>query len=182
MSMSEWFRDYVYIALGGNRVKGYRVVVNLLITFIVTGLWHGASYNFLVWGLFHGFFIMIERWSIRGYSVPHMLQHSYVLMVVVVSWVIFRAPDMEYAWEFLKKLWSIDVLNFSDTYRTVFIDSKFYLMFAISIVMSTPILRDLVREISILKTLYLPLLLACFFLSLMYLSAGTYDPFIYFRF
>lgn len=106
MTLSRWFRDYVYIPLGGNRKGPFRTYVNLLGVFVLTGFWHGASWNFLIWGLIHGLFITLERfrlgdWLKRTWAP---LAHGYLLLVVVVAWVFFRAHDLPTALAFLKTM------------------------------------------------------------------------------
>ena len=106
ISLSTWFRDYVYIPLGGSRRSPSRVYLNLLIVFLVTGLWHGASWNFIVWGLFHGLFIVLERVGmdkvLEKLWVP--LQHLYCLLVVMLGWVFFRADDLSHGWAYVQRL------------------------------------------------------------------------------
>src|SRR5690554_7029994 len=97
ISLSSWFRDYLYIPLGGNQKGKYRTYVNLLIVFFLTGLWHGASWNFVIWGLFHGFFIIIERLNII--KVPtrfYVIGNIYTLLIVMIGWVLFRSENLEY--------------------------------------------------------------------------------------
>jgi alginate O-acetyltransferase complex protein AlgI len=103
MSLSRWFRDYLYIPLGGNRRGARRTYANLLIVFVLCGLWHGASWNFLVWGLFHGLFLMIERtgWGEWIGRAPRPIAHLYCLLAVTIAWVFFRADSLPHAWGFL---------------------------------------------------------------------------------
>src|SRR5690349_22707305 len=100
MSLSRWFRDYVYVPLGGNRVSSARTYVNLVAVFFLCGLWHGASWTFVVWGLYHGAFLVIERIAHPPHQPhsPHqpqtsMVRHAYVLLVVMVAWVFFMADS-----------------------------------------------------------------------------------------
>jgi alginate O-acetyltransferase complex protein AlgI len=106
MTLSRWFRDYVYIPLGGNRLGMARTYVNLLAVFVLTGFWHGASWNFLIWGLIHGLFLAIERlrlgrWLQKAWAP---LAHLYVMCVVLLSWVFFRAEDLPSALAFLQAM------------------------------------------------------------------------------
>ena len=93
MSLSAWFRDYVYIPLGGNRTSTGRMYFNLVLVFLLCGLWHGASWTFVVWGLYHGVFLMLERAGLAACvgMLPEPLRHAYAVLVVMVGWVFFRA-------------------------------------------------------------------------------------------
>jgi alginate O-acetyltransferase complex protein AlgI len=104
ISLSSWFKDYLYIPLGGNRLGRHRTYVNLFIVFFVTGLWHGASWTFVVWGLVHGSFLVIEKLTDQRFPdrLPVFLQHIYTLFVVMMAWVLFRADTFGYAADFSK--------------------------------------------------------------------------------
>ena len=106
VSLSSWFRDYLYVPLGGNRVSAARTYGNLLIVFFLCGLWHGASWNFVIWGLFHGTFLVLERAGLatRLRRVPAPLRHAYLLLVVMVGWVFFRADTLPQAIAFLSAM------------------------------------------------------------------------------
>jgi alginate O-acetyltransferase complex protein AlgI len=107
MSLSNWFRDYVYLPLGGNRVSPARTYLNLVTVFFLCGLWHGASWTFVVWGLFHGAFLVVERrfpFAARGSASVVVLRHIYTLLVVIVGWVFFRADTLPAAVAFLRAM------------------------------------------------------------------------------
>jgi alginate O-acetyltransferase complex protein AlgI len=106
VSLSTWFRDYLYIPLGGNRKGPARTFFNLGTVFFLCGLWHGASWSFVVWGLFHGFFLIVERRGLRDrlLRLPRPLQHAYALLVVLLGWVLFRAADLGTALEYWRGL------------------------------------------------------------------------------
>ena len=99
MSLSGWFKEYLYIPLGGNRRGKFRTVVNKMIVFVCTGIWHGASFNFLFWGIYHGFFLMLEEYipfiGKKGGKLKSFFQHVYALLVVCVGFVFFRADTMK---------------------------------------------------------------------------------------
>ncbi|WP_304218196.1 MBOAT family protein [Phenylobacterium aquaticum] len=103
MSLSGWFRDYVYIPLGGNRGGRWRTVRNLMIVFLLTGFWHGAAWTFVLWGLYHGAFLMLERFGLGGLlaRAPRPVGHLYALLVVLGGWVLFRAADLPHALAYL---------------------------------------------------------------------------------
>ena len=109
ISLSTWFKEYLYIPLGGNRKRKLFTYINLLIVFFATGLWHGASYNFILWGLFHGFFLVIERIFLGKLLEKNKLKfinHIYVIFVFVIGWVLFRADDLKHAFELYKLMFS----------------------------------------------------------------------------
>lgn len=196
ISLSTWFRDYVYIALGGNRVSTFRVYLNLLIVFLLTGIWHGASWNFVVWGLFHGFFLASEH---MGFSkvlsrIWKPVQHLYLLLVIITSWVFFRAENLTQAMDYLAAM--ADVTNWSTSalqYAQVMSNGTLY-VFALGVLLSLPTytwLRERMYKLSgdsMIKTasfVYVPRLLllsTLMLLSIMKVASSTYNPFIYFRF
>ena len=105
ISLSSWFKNYIYIPLGGNRKGKVRTYINLLIVFFITGLWHGASWNFIVWGLFNGFFMVLERLFLKKLLDKNkfkLLNRIYTLFVVLISWVLFRTTSLDGAFEFIK--------------------------------------------------------------------------------
>ena len=197
ISLSSWFRDYVYIPLGGNRGSQLRTYVNLFIVFLVTGLWHGASWNFIVWGLYYGLFLAIERaglgkWLHRAWSP---LAHVYTLLAVLIGWVIFRASDLTTAGLYLKKM-----AGFSNAAQLAlplssFLQAEFVVTLAAGLIFSTPFFHWFQQVWTspnsrlsapawpyLLNTLYVVGLFGLFATSVMYLAANTYNPFIYFRF
>src|SRR5690606_4990175 len=106
ISLSSWFRDYLYIPLGGNRKGPYRTYFNLFLVFLVTGLWHGASWSFVFWGLFHGLFIILERLGLGRLlkKLPSPISHTYTLIVVIFGWVFFRADTLKDAMTYIKRM------------------------------------------------------------------------------
>jgi alginate O-acetyltransferase complex protein AlgI len=111
ISLSNWFKNYIYIPLGGNKEGNVKTYFNLFVVFLVTGFWHGASWHFVIWGLFHGFFLIIERLFLakKLKTVPSWIQHMYTLMIVLVGWVFFRAKDMLDAIQILKTLFTLKI-------------------------------------------------------------------------
>jgi len=188
ISLSSWFKDYLYIPLGGNRHGRARTYLNLIIVFFITGLWHGASWNFVVWGLFHGAFLIIER--IVRVPLPSwlgFLRHIYVLLVVLVGWVFFRAEDLGFAWSYLQVMFqwqpegNLEPLLFVNRYTLT--------MLGLGVLFSMPIGRLLERRIvfpSLRPNWYVVLQYAmCLILlgvTMLELAQATYNPFIYFRF
>jgi alginate O-acetyltransferase complex protein AlgI len=180
ISLSKWFRDYLYIPLGGSRGATSRTYFNLLLVFLLCGLWHGASWNFAIWGLYHGFFLILERIdSNRILGKLGAFRHVYVLLVVMVGWLLFRAESFEQFFVFLKAMFAGGAENkldkiFRHNYELV-------TMIIVAIYAALPHfrLRNSLVQSHYGRDLYL---LAVFMLSLVYLSGNTYSPFIYFRF
>ena len=139
ISLSTWFKDYVYIPLGGNRVSNIKIYRNLMIVFFITGFWHGASWNFIVWGLFHGFFIILERNKTiaRFLGANSALSHLYTLLIVIIGWVFFRSSDLYYALNYLKAL--IGLSNGTNYMAYLIFDNYNKLLMLIGIVCSIPI-------------------------------------------
>ncbi|WMX15396.1 MBOAT family O-acyltransferase [Aureispira sp. CCB-E] len=188
ISLSSWFRDYLYIPLGGSRVGKKRLYLNLFIVFFVTGLWHGASWNFIVWGLFHGLFIVIERIGLEEKLSKcwKPLQHLYTLLVVLVGWVFFRAETLSNAISYIQRMFipSSGLISVDSYIDFMYINSHTGLYFILAVICSTPIYRFFDEKLqtyqgTIIRTIAL---FALFVLSVIHLGAGSYNPFIYFRF
>jgi alginate O-acetyltransferase complex protein AlgI len=194
ISLSLWFRDYVYIPLGGNRRGAARTYLNLATVFLLCGLWHGASGSFVVWGLYFGVFLILERaLSGRMPRLPAPLRHAYALAVVLVGWVIFRSPDLTYAGDFLL---AMVTPGLREGYVRVLysLEPGMLAIFGAAIVFSTPLAARLAAAaMRRQETSGQPLSLArewalagavvsTFVVSLSFVVSSTYNPFIYFRF
>lgn len=188
ITLSTWFRDYVYISLGGNRKGNVVTYINLFIVFFVTGLWHGASWNFVIWGLFHGLFIVVERMGFDKIlqSIWKPIQHFYAIIIVVTGWVFFRANDLSDATIYLKKMFIYDAGNAAlNSYLSFFhLNWHTFLFFIIAVVFSMPTYYLFFKQSSnkLKSWIHTLSLLILFLLSIIYLVAGVYNPFIYFRF
>ncbi|MEO9893564.1 MBOAT family O-acyltransferase [Aurantibacter sp.] len=188
ISLSSWFRDYLYIPLGGNKKGKYRTYVNLFIVFLLTGLWHGASWNFIIWGLFHGFFLILER--IEPFTLSskfNILKRIYLLLVVIIGWVIFRAEDLGYAVDYISRMFAFKDSVY--TYPYLFLNTYVLTIISLGILFATPLRALLVEKLKIIlpnkfgalaieRGVYIML----FLFALMELAQTTYNPFIYFRF
>ena len=192
ISLSAWFRDYVYVPLGGNRVGPHRVYLNLLTVFFLCGLWHGASWTFVIWGLLHGLFLVLERLGLaaRLDAAPRAIRHAYVLAVTMGGWVFFRADTLTGAMAMLRAMAGLGAGEPTVYAASWYITPELLLAGIVGIVASTPIVRLVapgpaeagpygVRWPQAAATLGLLLLLV---LSVMLIAARTYNPFIYFRF
>jgi len=188
ISLSSWFKDYVYIPLGGNR-KG-NVYANLFIVFVLTGFWHGASFNFLVWGLWHGLFLIAER-LFNGREVNNKnfvpLRYVITMFAVVVGWVFFRSPELHYALSYLGIMFGI--IQPENTGFTIwyYLSPKVIFMLCLSVFASTPILKQVgiflkIQDNISVKNITSVLLLVLFFMCIVIVTFTSYNPFIYFRF
>jgi alginate O-acetyltransferase complex protein AlgI len=194
ISLSSWFRDYLYIPLGGNRGSPLRTYLNLVTVFFLCGLWHGAAWNFIVWGLFHGCFLVIERAGLGRWLArrPRPLQHVYTLLVVLVGWVFFRAPSLSHASAYLGAMAGLQSGAPAVQHVDLYLNSLTTLALLAGALGSTPWLRALVgwlqrperspRQRLAFELAAVAGMVLLLGLSAMELTAGTYNPFIYFRF
>lgn len=189
ISLSSWFRDYLYIPLGGNRQGNLKTYRNLLIVFAVTGFWHGASWNFIFWGLYHGAFLMLERagFDKRLAKAPTWLTHFYTLLVVLVGWVFFRAADLPAALVYLQKMAGFGPISTIVAYSlSYFMTPEIGMTLVLAIVFSGPVYHRFQAfeglKNRFVTVVYSLVLFGLFVMSVMYLAADTYNPFIYFRF
>jgi len=188
ISLSSWFKDYLYIPLGGNRKGKHRTYVNLLIVFFLTGLWHGASWNFVIWGLFHGTFIVIERLGlIKFLEKTNLLSRVYTLLVVILGWVFFRVESLEDAISFIGKMFSFS--SGTNNYPYLFINNYIIIVALVGIAFSMPLRKyiaqhteSVINNKRMLNMLKYSFLIFIFILSIMELAQTTYNPFIYYRF
>ncbi len=185
ISLSSWFRDYLYIPLGGNRKGAARTYLNLLVVFFATGLWHGASWNFVLWGLFHGAFLILERAGLSNLlrRLPRAVGHVYTLFAVVVGWVLFRTKDLPAAGTYLKAMF---VPTFAHASRALLVlDGEAFLLLAAGILFSLP-LRKAVQEAAARRgptlALYRAGVFALFLVAVLYMTGSKFNPFIYFVF
>ncbi len=186
ISLSTWFKEYLYIPLGGNR-RG-NVYFNLFIVFLVTGLWHGASWNFVVWGLWHGFFIIIERF-IRDKSwyknIPLTIKVFITLFIVLIGWVLFKAENLSTAMKYLSTMFGLVRFNNITFEFSYFMQAKTIFLIAGGMIFSTPVCKKFVlryREKSWFNGIKNTLVILLFIVALIFMINSTYSPFIYFQF
>lgn len=190
ISLSTWFMEYLYIPLGGNRKGKIRTYINLLIVFLITGLWHGSSWNFIVWGVFHGMFLVIERigfGKLLQQNKYKLLNNLYTILVVMVGWVFFRAPNLKSALKYIYRMFV--PTNIDGLYSVSFFVNREVLLILILAIVLCGVLQVMIpkiqqivyekKEINIVSILLLSIL---FFTCIISISSGTYNPFIYFRF
>ncbi len=173
MTLSGFFRDYLYIPLGGNKSHCY---LNIMIVFILTGFWHGAAWNFIVWGFYNGILIVFERLGLLN-KLPKALCHLYFIIAVMTGWVIFRCEDLSFAISFLKTMYSF---NFAQSNVIYYFDYELIFTLIIALLFSVPIFSIIKKYIPVfVQNIWYAALLI---ISASYAAVNTYQPFIYFRF
>lgn len=192
ISLSTWFKQYVYIPLGGNRGSKLKTLRNLGVVFLLTGIWHGAEWTFVIWGIWHGFFIILEKiLNIKEFdSISHswyvnVLRHIYCIFAFVVGWVIFRADNMKYAWDYIMNMFGLLHLHPEKFHYTLlyYVDKIEIITFIVAVLCCIPIFKNIVFiENKFVKVVVNFGLLILFFLSTITIASSTYNPFIYFRF
>lgn len=190
ISLSTWFRDYIYIPLGGNRVSKIKFLRNILIVWLLTGFWHGASWNFIIWGLSFGILLIIEKLWLNKIldKLPTFLKRIYVLFIVMISFIIFNANTMNEAWHNIIGLFGFNKETFINTY-TIYYLKSYLLVIIIAIIASTPLPKNIIEKlnknkylnkiINIIEPIYIITLLL---ITTSYLIDNSYNPFLYFRF
>ena len=212
MSLGSWFRDYVYITLGGNRVSKGRYLFNIFVVWALTGLWHGGAWNFVIWGLFYAVLLMIEKmWMLKHLKkencVARFFSHAYVLLAVMVGFVIFNAKDMAEAISYLGAMFGMETMLGAGRLPFVSAEAIYYLksygiIFALAIVGATPLAKKAWTWIEaktngvessgvqaparaarrILVIVEFIGLLVLLISSTAFLVDGSFNPFLYFRF
>ena len=195
MTLSRWLKDYLYIPLGGSRCASWRIYCNLLIVFALCGLWHGATFGFLAWGMYHGAFLILERVFPRLVpSLPRLIQHFYAFFVVMIGWILFRTEYISAAYAYCTALLGMTSPEYSNANVRLAMQGYFFpiALFA-GLIFSTPVCPALTSAIkrrckesgmahSLLRLSYDVFLLFLFVFSCMAVSGTTYLSFIYFRF
>ena len=189
ISLATWFKLYLYIPLGGNRKGAVRTYWNLFAVFLVTGIWHGAAWSYVAWGIWNGIFIVIERFfgldkdkNDRWYVSA--AKHVYAFFAIVWGMIIFRAESLSYAYEYICRMLHIDVTKHLPDYDYG-VNNKFAIMLIVGLICAMPVCRNLIYikyEHKVQRTLVNIWLFLLFFWSTISLAASTYNPFIYFRF
>lgn len=192
ISLSSWFRDYLYIPLGGNRKGIVRTYINNIIVFFCTGLWHGAALNFVVWGLYHGLFLILERIGAGRvlHKVPKVFSHIYTLIIIMVGWVFFRANTLNDSVLYIKKMFILDFNHMEYLYLNL--NSFMIIMLLLGILFSTPIIPFVKDKMKVyvtqIKTNIVYMIISDFLyiilfsVSILFVIGSKFNPFIYFRF
>jgi alginate O-acetyltransferase complex protein AlgI len=182
ITLSSWFRDYLYIPLGGNRGSEWQTARNLCLVFLLCGLWHGASWNFVLWGALHGVFISLERGRFgRALSAwPIAPQNLYTMLVVMLLWVPFRAETLQQTAAFYQALLGMPVAGAVDPYLVVYLKAQVGVMIALGALFSSGLPARI--RFSLMPIVKAVVALALLILCFSEIAAGSYNPFIYFRF
>ncbi len=186
ISLGSWFRDYVYIPLGGNRVAPLRQIFNIMVVWCLTGFWHGAGWTFMSWGLYFGVLLIIEKLFLKKYleKAPALLQHIYVLFIVLISFVLFNAETFPVAFADLKIMFGAAELPLC-TEETLYTLRSYGVLLIMAFIGATPLVRNLARKVEKTKisTVLEPVIVAVILIvSTAYLVDGSFNPFLYFRF
>ena len=190
ISLSRCFRDYVYIPLGGNRKGSSKTYFNLSIIFLLTGIWHGATWSFVFWGLFHGLFLIIEK---LGFSkvlnkLPKIIRWVYTILVVMFGWVFFRIEELPDAFNYIAKLCGYGEYN--NLHLVSYLNKERVIILILATLFSSTVFdkaRNLLNQFNISNTIFYKIsvdftLISIFLCSIIYINSGSYNPFIYFRF
>jgi alginate O-acetyltransferase complex protein AlgI len=181
ISLGTWFREYVYIPLGGSKVVKWKIIRNLICVWLITGLWHGASTNYILWGLYFSIFIIVEKTILRKISIhiPTVIRHVYVCIIMIFSWVIFANTDMNIIRETYSYMFGLNDISLISK-EMIFTIRNYSVLLIISLISATPVTKKLFNKIpDILKNLTYIIL---FILCICIISDSNYSPFIYFRF
>ena len=192
MSLGQWFRDYFYIPLGGNRKGGGRQMLNILIVWMLTGIWHGAGWNFLLWGLWFAFFLMLEKvilGEILSYF-PKIFGFCYMVLIVLSGWVIFAIEDVDSIFGYLRAMLGMGSMGIYDA-QALYLIKEYGILLLIAAAASAPLGKRIASKLErsgksgaiaarrLLEKIIPALLLLA---SIAYIVDASYNPFLYFRF
>ena len=188
MTLSRWFRDYVYIPMGGNRVSYSRWILNIMTVWFLTGFWHGASFNFILWGLYYGKLLILEKKVFNKWldKLPNVFRHIYALFFIMIGWLIFAFDDMSKLLEYGKTMFFMngDFINQDFIYYF----RNYFIILIIDSIFSTPIYKRISDYInkskdSLFRSIIIMVIyILLFIITIAYLVSDTYNPFLYFRF
>lgn len=188
ISLSQWFRDYLYIPLGGNRVDKNTYIRNIFIVWFCTGLWHGANWTFILWGLYYGCLLLLEKFFLREKleKLPKPISHIYTLLVVLIGWVFFMSPNITTAFTTLEKMIGIGATTFANN-QAKFMLKSYFIVFVLAILLSTKVYDRIqifvynqykMKAVYTTWTIYMILIIVC----IAFIVGGTYHSFLYFAF
>lgn len=188
ISLSQWFRDYLYIPLGGNRVDKNTYIRNIFIVWFCTGLWHGANWTFILWGLYYGCLLLLEKFFLKEKleKLPKPISHIYTLLVVLIGWVFFMSPNITTAFSTLGKMISIGTTTFANN-QAKFMLKSYFIVFVLAILLSTKVYDRIqifvynqykMKAVYTTWTIYIILIIVC----IAFIEGGTYHSFLYFAF
>lgn len=188
ISLSQWFRDYLYIPLGGNRVDENTYIRNIFIVWFCTGLWHGANWTFILWGLYYGCLLLLEKFFLREKleKLPRPISHIYTLLAVLIGWVFFMSPNITTAFSTLGKMISIGTTTFANN-QAKFMLKSYFIVFVLAILLSTKVYDRIqifvynqykMKAVYTTWTIHIILIIVC----IAFIVGGTYHSFLYFAF
>ena len=188
ISLSQWFRDYLYIPLGGNRVNKNTYIRNIFIVWFCTGLWHGANWTFILWGLYYGCLLLLEKFLLREKleKLPKPISHTYTLLVVLIGWIFFMSPTITSAFSTLGKMFGIGATTFANN-QANFMLKTYFILFVLAILLSTKVYDRIqifvynqykMKAVYTTWTIYMILIIVC----IAFIVGGTYHSFLYFAF
>ena len=185
MSLSSFFRDYVYIPLGGNRVSKPKWIRNILIVWFLTGFWHGASWNFILWGVYFGIILLIEKLLIGKYlEKTKVFKHIYTLIIVIISFLIFSTDNINNVFISLGNMFFLNDLEFINS-ETIYYLKDYFIILIISIISCTPLFKNIYikyKDSKIISFMEPIVLLGLFILCVAFIIDASFNPFLYFRF
>ena len=183
ISLQTWFRDYVYIPLGGNRVSKPRLIFNLFVVWLLTGMWHGANWTFIAWGSLYFVILTFERLSGLN-EKSYWWGHIYTMVFVIIGWVIFRSTEMQNAFLYIKAMFGIGAKGLVDKAIWAYLKQN-WIYFVFAVVGSAPIMPKIdekLKDSRVWQTVYALGVLVCLVVSVSFISNNAYNPFIYFNF
>ncbi len=190
MTLSSWFKDYVYIPLGGNRVSILKHIRNIFIVWMLTGLWHGASWNFIIWGLYFGVILIIEKYFLNKVleKLPKVIRIIYTSFVVMISFIIFSSNNLDSAFTIIKGLFSFKSLSLSNNFILYYVKSYGFILIT-GIIFSTPLIKNIIEKLrskkilnNIINIIEVIVILLILLIVTSMLIDSSYNPFLYFRF
>lgn len=186
ISLSTFFRDYVYIPLGGNKKGVFRQIINMAVVWFLTGMWHGASWNFILWGLYYLVFLILEKFVLNKVlqKIPNFFKHIITLLIIIVGWLLFRIEDLTVFKEAFVSLFNFNITSTSLSIARIYIET-YYVYFIVAFIFSTPIYYVICKKLDKYKWFIVLKyfgLLCLFILTIAFLAQSSYNPFIYFRF
>jgi alginate O-acetyltransferase complex protein AlgI len=188
MSLGSWFRDYVYIPLGGNRVSKLKLFRNIFIVWFLTGFWHGAAWNFIIWGLYFAVILIIEKFVLKKYlDKTHLIKYIYSLLLIIIGFLIFNSGSVNEILSSLKNMFFLSNIPVSDSI-TLFYFKNYIVLFIVAIILSTPLVKvvlDKLKETKvkgIVEVIEMVVIMALLILCVSFLIDASFNPFLYFRF
>lgn len=188
MSLGSWFRDYVYIPLGGNRVNKLKLFRNIFIVWFLTGFWHGAAWNFIIWGLYFGVILVIEKFILKKYlDKTKVIKYIYSLLLIVIGFLIFNSSSLNEIIVSLKNMFMINDIVLVDNI-TLFYLKNYLVLFILAIILSTPLIKVVLEKLknskikSVVEILEIVVIMGMLILCVAFLIDASFNPFLYFRF